>query len=155
VFGVFALTLATASCNGGDSVLTPTGVRPSPTASVASLAPTSSPTATEPSPTSTAANGNATIVVPTFAPVTCTPQTVSVVVGGTSIVDCSAADYGGLFSSVVTDPTIASVSMASPSSADFYAIAGLSAGSTTITFSTKSGQSFTVSVSVAPTSPPT
>jgi hypothetical protein len=101
-----------------------------------------------PSPLASAAIGNATIVVPTFAPVTCTPPTLSVVVGGTSIVDCSAADYGALFNSVVADPTVASVSLANPSSADFYAIVGLSPGSTTVTFTTKSGQSFLVNVTI-------
>jgi hypothetical protein len=113
---------------------------------VAPIVAISSPKETSPLPS--AANGNATIAVPTFAPVTCTPQTVEVIVGSTSIVDCSAADYGALFSSVVADPTIASVSIANPSSADFYAIVGLLPGSTTVTFATKSGQSFVVSVTI-------
>jgi len=90
------------------------------------------PTAT-PSATPTGSSGGVVIIpVPTPAPVICSPSPVDVSVNQTVGVDCAAAGYGGPYTFIVADPTIASVTKANGVFTHYF-VTGLKLGTTTLT----------------------
>jgi hypothetical protein len=109
------------------------------------LAPTPSPSpSTSPSP----AGGTTVIVVPTPAAIVCNPPSVIVAVNGTTIIDCSAQDYGGRFTLTVANPAIASVQQSDSLTFTYFTITGLSAGATTLTLQSQPGGTGSVPITV-------
>jgi hypothetical protein len=109
------------------------------------LAPTPSPSpSTSPSP----AGGTTVIVVPTPAAIVCNPPSVIVAVNGTTIIDCSAQDYGGRFTLTVANPAIASVQQSDSLTFTYFTIPGLSAGATTLTLQSQPGGTGSVPITV-------
>ncbi len=104
-----------------------------------------------PSPTSSAATGGGTIVigVPTPAPVLCSPAPVTVAVNQRTVVDCTAQNYSGPFTPTVSDPTIASVQLATGTFTFFYVL-GLKAGTTTLSLAYPPSGTGSVAITVTP-----
>lgn len=111
-----------------------------------SPAPTSTSTAT---PASTGALG-IVIPVPTDAPVLCVPSPVNVTVGQTVRITCAAAYYIASFTLQVADPAIASVQQYNPENPTLFNVAGLAAGTTTLTLSYPPTGSGSVTIVVTP-----
>ncbi len=104
-----------------------------------------------PSPTSSAATGGGTIVigVPTPSPVLCSPAPVTVAVNQRTVVDCTAQNYSGPFTSAVGDPTIASVQLTGGTFTFFY-VSGLKAGTTTLSLAYPPSGTGSVDITVTP-----
>lgn len=115
--------------------------------------PTFSPTP-KPSPTATAtappASGSISIAIPTPAPVVCTPAPVTVPLGESALLECTAQDYSGPFTLTVANPAIASVQQVNPQTLTFFHVNGLAVGSTTLSLLTLTGGTGSVAITVSP-----
>jgi hypothetical protein len=115
-------------------------------APIASAKPSESPT---PSPASTS-GGTVVILVPSPAPITCAPATISVPVAQTIVLNCTEQNYSGAFTWTLSNANIASVQLATGTFTYFY-ITGLKAGTVTLSLLSSIGGTGTVSVTVTTT----
>jgi hypothetical protein len=124
---------------------------PAPSALPTSVPSQSPPPIPTPMPTATPAEGGTiVIVVPTPAPVLCTPSQVVVAVGKTVLMNCAAAGYIGAFTWTVADPTIASVQLYNSETQVYFNVTGLKAGSTTLSLQSQPGGTGSVTIDVSP-----
>lgn len=93
--------------------------------------------------------GVAVFVVPTPAPIVCSPTSDIVGVNQTNIIDCTAQGFGGAFAISVADPTIASVQLADSATFTFFSVTGLRAGTTTLSLRSQPGGTGSVAITVA------
>ncbi len=138
-------------CSGGVSYLP---VRPIAvvTPSVgSSLAPNvigSPPATAAPTPTQSPASGGVVVIVlPTAAPLICAPTPVIVPVAQTTIISCASQGYFGPFTWSLSDPTVASVELAT-GTLNFFYINGLKSGTTTLSLQFSISGSGSVSITV-------
>jgi hypothetical protein len=96
------------------------------------------------------AGGAATIVVPTPAPIVCSPSSDAVGVNQTNFIDCTEPLYGGAFTFSVADPTIATVRQANDLTTTFFSVTGLRAGTTTLSLQSQAGGTGSLTITVAP-----
>lgn len=94
-------------------------------------------------------SGSIDIGVPTPSPVLCSPSPVSVPVGQSAVIDCTAAGYVGSFTAGVADPTIASVQLAAGTTTFFY-VDGLQTGTTIFSLQYPSGGAGADTITVTP-----
>jgi hypothetical protein len=77
-------------------------------------------------------------VVPTNAPVICSPSPVVVAVAQRTVVNCTEQGFEGPIVFTLSDPTVASVQSASGTYTFFY-VSGLKKGTTTLSLGTGNG----------------
>jgi|GEM_PF-4571846 len=92
--------------------------------------------------------GTAILVIPTAAPIACSPASLTLTAGQTTIVTCSEPGYVGPFAPLVADPTVASAVVTSQIPSEAFAITGLHAGTTLLSLRDKASSSITVPIDV-------
>ncbi|HTX03201.1 MAG TPA: hypothetical protein VMD07_05930 [Candidatus Acidoferrales bacterium] len=95
------------------------------------------------------AGGTALIVVPTAAPIVCSPSSILVGVNQTVVIDCTEQGYGGAFTWSVASPAIASVVQSNDLTYTFFNVNGLQAGTTTLSLHSQPGGTGSVAITVA------
>jgi hypothetical protein len=87
------------------------------------------------------------IVLPTAAPLICSPTPVVVPVAQTTIISCTSQGYFGPFTWSLSDPSVASVELAT-GTLNFFYINGLKPGTTTLSLQFSIGGTGSVSITV-------
>jgi hypothetical protein len=126
------LLLLLAGCSGGSS-----GIASAPVVA-ATPDPTQSPGSS---------GGSVVIAIPTSAPLVCLPAAVTVPVAQTVIVSCTSSGYAGSFTFNLSDPTVASVELAT-GTLNFFYITGLKAGTTNLSLQFSATGSGSVAIAV-------
>jgi hypothetical protein len=98
--------------------------------------------------------GTAILVIPTAAPIACSPARLTLTTGQTTIVKCSEPGYVGPFAPLVADPTIASAFATSQIPSETFAVTGLHAGTTLLSLRDKASSSVTVPIDVTSATSP-
>lgn len=146
---IFAMALNLSSiipgCSSGGASYVP--VRAAEPA--ASATPTAPPSAVpNPNPTQTPSSGGLVVIaIPTPAPLVCSPAPVTVPVDQTVIINCNSQGYDGPYTWSLSDPTVASVQLAT-GTLNFFYINGLKTGTTTLSFQFSITGSGSVSITV-------
>jgi uncharacterized protein YjdB len=97
-----------------------------------------------------ASAGDVIVTVPTPAPVSCSPATVTVLLDQTAVIVCNEAGYGGAFTATSADPSIATIAQSNTLTYDYFTVSGIAAGSTTLTLQSAAGPTTAVAVTVVP-----
>jgi hypothetical protein len=98
---------------------------------------------------SPSAGGIAVITIPTPAPLVCSPASVTVPVSQTAVINCTSQTYFGPFTWSLSDPSVASVQLATGTYTFFY-INGVATGTTTLSLQFPDNGGGSVAITVTP-----
>ena len=128
---------------------TPGSPTPSTTPSATPIPSTPSPIPSTPSPTPTP-GGAIVIIVPSPAPILCVANPVTLHVGASAQITCSAQGYIGNFTWTVANPAVATVTQFNDEDPTLFTVTGVSAGSTSVSFKDQPGATGSETITVLP-----
>jgi hypothetical protein len=100
-------------------------------------------------PSGEAGGGTINFAIPTPAPISCTPVPVTIAVGQSVNIHCSAPDYVGPFAWSIANPAIASI-QSNSEAFTYFSVTGLNAGTTTFSLQDQLGGSGSDAIIVSP-----